>query len=83
METCKYNEIAQEELVQMFKDALQSDSVQLCFLLGAGASRSSGIPTGRELSKLWYEEIKKNLGVNEAWMQKITDKNIGEYYTII
>ncbi len=28
-----------------------------CFILGAGASKSSGIPTGEEMAKQWYEEL--------------------------
>lgn len=28
-----------------------------CFILGAGASKTSGIPTGEELAKQWHEEI--------------------------
>ena len=30
-----------------------------CFILGAGASRTSGIPTGGELAKQWLKEIKE------------------------
>jgi hypothetical protein len=84
METCEYKELSQEQLVLMFKDIqrLQSEESHFCFLLGAGTSSSSGIPTGWELSKRWYEEIKaENLGENESWMKEITDENVGEYYT--
>jgi protein O-mannosyl-transferase len=28
-----------------------------CFILGAGASRSSGIPTGAEMSQIWLREL--------------------------
>ena len=49
-----------------------------CFILGAGASKTSGIPTGEELAKQWHEEIlerytqqeiqqlKKRLGVRKT-----------------
>jgi hypothetical protein len=32
---------------------------RFCFILGAGASRNSGIPTGAELVKVWYADLQK------------------------
>ena len=49
-----------------------------CFILGAGASKTSGIPTGEELAKQWHgeileqcskeeiKELKKRLGVRST-----------------
>ena len=31
-----------------------------CFILGAGASKSSGIPTGEEMARLWHDELVKS-----------------------
>ena len=43
-----------DELVQRYE---QRPSHRYCFLLGAGASKASGIPTGEELAKGWLNEI--------------------------
>jgi len=32
---------------------------RFCFILGSGASRSAGIPTGVEMARLWAEELKE------------------------
>ncbi len=34
---------------------------KFCFILGAGASKSSGIPTGAELASQWLNEIEEDL----------------------
>ena len=47
-----HKEINQQTLVQLFEDAYDSEGIRLCFLLGAGASVSSGIPTGATLAKI-------------------------------
>jgi tetratricopeptide (TPR) repeat protein len=74
----------QKQLVQLFRDYHRSktDSNPFCFLLGAGASVSSGIPTGWELAKRWNEEIKEVLDGQEKakWMEDIPDKDVGEHY---
>jgi protein O-mannosyl-transferase len=58
-----------------------------CFILGAGASKQSGIRTGAELVGVWLDELKKMLGENEInqWLQeeKITKSNQSEHYTKI
>jgi len=76
----------QRELVRMFKDfhLFQTDSNTFCFLLGAGASKSSGIQTGWELSKIWLEELKEDFegdSLKMAQLDGINDKNAGEHYT--
>lgn len=78
--------INQKQLVKIFKDIkrLNSEEIRFCFLLGAGASQSSGIPTGWELSKRWYENLKEDLNNEELsnWENNIQfdEKNIGEFY---
>lgn len=78
--------INQKQLVQIFKDVkeLDSDETRFCFLLGAGASVSSGIPTGWTLAKEWYEDLKKVMDEQErkAWETKIgfDEERIGEFY---
>ena len=51
---------------------------KFCFILGAGASKSSGIPTGAELASQWLNEIKEDLDKDlfEAWLrEERIDKN--------
>ena len=51
---------------------------KFCFILGAGASKSSGIPTGAELASQWLNEIEEDLdeGLFEAWLEEERiDKN--------
>jgi len=78
--------INQKRLVKLFKDIkrLKSDETRFCFLIGAGASKSSEIPTGWELSKEWYKDLKDDLDSEELknWEEKIEfdEKNIGAYY---
>ncbi len=78
--------INQKRLVTLFKDIKRLDSVEnrFCFLIGAGASKSSGIPTGWELSKKWYDVIKNDLDEKELedWEKEIgfDIKKVGEFY---
>lgn len=55
--------IKEKQLVRIFQDfkRLACRENCFCFLLGAGASKSSGIPTGNELCQKWYEELKEDL----------------------
>ena len=39
---------------------------RFCFILGAGASVSSGIPTGAELEYRWMEDMEKSPGLEEV-----------------
>ena len=86
MKKRKPTKITQKRLVKIFKDIkrLNTDEIRFCFLIGAGASKSSGIKTGWELSEEWYEDLKKDLDENELtkWENNIGfDKNkIGEFY---
>lgn len=64
---------------------------QFAFILGAGASRTSGIPTGQELAKRWLEDIHLRECLVERplreWLyetkiidEKLTIENSGEFY---
>ena len=45
-------------------------SRKFCFVLGAGASRTSGIKSGQELVNIWDKELKeRNLDEYQRWKQ--------------
>ncbi len=89
MDKNQAKEISQKRLVRIFKDIKKCDSAEqrFCFLIGAGASKSSGIPTGWELSADWYKDLKEDLSEKERieWEQEIDfdEKRIGEFYSFL
>jgi hypothetical protein len=50
-----------------------SDNRKFCFVMGAGASYKSGIPTGGDMAKQWYDEMQQRTATNEfeQWCKKI------------
>ncbi|MGR8981084.1 MAG: SIR2 family protein, partial [Gammaproteobacteria bacterium] len=76
--------ITQAQLIRVFKDLKDHHDDGCCFLLGAGASVTSGIPSGEELARRWYAELKEDMRSNEldAWHKQIKfDPNrIAEFY---
>ena len=57
-----------------------------CFIIGAGASKASGIKTGGEMAIEWLEELKKNEPkVTQEWIEKeeINIDNLAAYYSKI
>lgn len=78
--------IDQKRLVTLFKDIkrLKSEETRFCFLIGAGASKSSGIKTGWELAEEWYKSLKDDLTDDElsAWEESIgfDAENVGAFY---
>lgn len=66
-----------------FTDNLRQGK-RFCFILGAGASKSSGIPTGGELVNKWVKELKE---IDETdwnnWVQQknIDQDNLESYYS--
>ena len=58
--------ITSKQLVRMLKDASRgskgkgSGEMKFCFLIGAGASISSGIPSGAKLAWDWLQQIKED-----------------------
>ncbi len=61
-----------------------ADNRKFCFVIGAGASRNSGIPTGGEMANKWFSEINERLDNNELedWKndQKIDEKDLAASY---
>jgi tetratricopeptide (TPR) repeat protein len=50
-----------------------TENRKFCFIMGAGTSYSSGIPTGGQLAKQWFEEIKERYSTEELkqWINEI------------
>ena len=75
-------EIALEEFIHHFTEDARSQ--RFCFILGAGASKSSGIPTGAELAQKWIKEIKGYLDSSgfDLWVrnEKIKLNDCASYY---
>jgi len=89
MSEIKAKEITQAQLLMAVKDANENgSSVRYGFILGAGASVTSGIPSGYKLATKWYKEISESIG-NDAlkeWTTTIDnfdEKNIAASYTKI
>ncbi|WP_373812910.1 SIR2 family protein, partial [Porphyromonas loveana] len=84
--------ITSKQLVRMLKDASRGSKglgeMKFCFLIGAGASISSGIPSGAKLARKWLQEIKEDCDGEdfEDWKIEIgmPEQNIeekaGEFY---
>ena len=77
--------ITSRQLVRMLKDASgESKGTKFCFLIGAGASMSSGIPSGADLARKWIREIEEDCGKDNfaKWKNKvgISEDNVGEFY---
>ena len=76
--------IKQAQLIRVFKDLKTHHDDGCCFLLGAGASVTSGIPSGGELARRWYAELKEDMHGNEldAWHQEIgfDTSRVAEFY---
>ncbi|MEE9350932.1 MAG: hypothetical protein V3U78_01625 [Thiotrichaceae bacterium] len=81
-------QINQNRFVRLFKDTLVEDSnMRFCFLLGSGASRSSGIQTKNDLTLKWLNEIEEDLGTVQfnRWIEDsgIDRNNLSLYYSDI
>ena len=78
------NTITLEQFARHFSE---QESERFCFILGAGASKSSGIPTGAELSLLWIREIEEDLDAITftEWLEseKIDKDNPTHHYSKI
>jgi protein O-mannosyl-transferase len=69
------------QLMSVFKSMMAEDSdQQACFIIGAGASRDSGIPTGGDLALRWWNELKDNQiysqGDIENWLAEDEPESI-------
>ena len=88
MNEIKAKEITQENLIRFLKDSIERNSSIHCgFILGSGASVKSRIPSGSELSKKWYDEIKEDSKKDtfDSWIKDkaIDETNLAESYTKI
>ncbi|MES2654999.1 MAG: hypothetical protein V4620_05380 [Bacteroidota bacterium] len=80
--------ISTKKFASVFRDIHKSSTDRrFCFILGAGASKSSGIPTGFDLANDWLEDIKENETKDDfdKWVKenKIDVKHIGNHYGVI
>ena len=82
-------EINLNQFLQIFKDQANNNlsTNKYCFLLGAGASVSSDIPSGGSLAKKWFNEIKNILDEQQlkVWKyeKKIDEKDLASSYSSI
>jgi len=77
--------IGSKKFLHLFSEIWESKDRRFCFVLGAGASRSSGIKTGGELAGIWLNEIKQmedSEAEFDAFVEgkKITINNPGASY---
>lgn len=68
------NNISLKEFIHYFTDQAREDK-KFCFILGAGASKASGIPTGGELAQDWFEQMSEKCTTDEL-TEWIAEKNI-------
>lgn len=71
--------ISQSCFLNMLKES-SGNGKRFCFILGSGVSRSSGIPTGIDMSRTWVSEIEERYKGNEkeieGLMQQLEIKDI-------
>ena len=62
-------QVSLKSLLHTFK----TSGDRYCFILGSGASVESGIPTGQQLAKKWYQELQERYTEQEIaqWQEKI------------
>ena len=58
------NKISLKAFIHLFVNS-ENYNRRFCFILGSGASKEAGIPTGVEMAKVWVEELKKRYEENE------------------
>ncbi len=61
-----------KSLLKTYTKLYVNKNIKFCFILGSGASKQSGIPTGKELASKWLNEIKQIYETNEVgeWIRK-------------
>lgn len=78
-------ELSLNGFVQEMKDVTAGPHPRrFCFVLGAGASRSSGIKSGQELVRVWDKELReRNETEYQRWRKEldITDENMSNFYS--
>lgn len=80
-----YEELSLEGLIREIADVSNGPYPRkFCFVLGAGASKTSGIRMGKELIDIWDEELKvRNPDTYERWVKDsdITEENKHQFYS--
>ena len=80
-----YKELSLEGFIQEFKSVSAGPYPRkFCFVLGAGASKTSGIKTGEELVDIWDKELNtRNPEAHSQWKQEhnINDDNKFSFYS--
>ncbi|PKN52783.1 MAG: SIR2 family protein [Deltaproteobacteria bacterium HGW-Deltaproteobacteria-13] len=78
-------EITLKKFIAHFSENLRKEK-RFCFILGAGASKTSGIPTGAELVQQWIKELKEadEEDLNKWLKEKsIKDDDYASHYSTI
>ena len=75
----------QEFVDEIYVDFINNPDTQYIFFLGAGCSKSSGIPLASELAKEWYEGLRKQTTKFDKFNKKNTITNtkkldFGKFY---
>ena len=80
-----YEELSLSGFVKEIKEVSNgSHPRKFCFVLGAGASKSSGIKSGQELVNIWEKDLlERNTEIHQKWKEQlgINDKNKYEFYS--
>lgn len=80
-----YEELSLSGFIKEIKDVSEGTHPRkFCFVLGAGASRSSGVKSGQDLVKIWDIELReRNIDEYNHWRKKtgITDDNMYSFYS--
>ena len=80
-----YEQLSLSGFIKEMKDVSTGPHPRkFCFVLGAGASRSSGIKSGQELVAIWDEELsERNPEAHQAWKEKlgVTVENRSSFYS--
>ena len=84
----KAKSITQDRLLRLLENSIEKNSsIKYGFVLGAGASVKSRIPSGSSLAKKWFKEIKEDEEEKEfkRWIkdEEITKDNLAQSYTKI
>ena len=80
-----YEQLSLSSLIHEMKEVTDGfHPRKFCFVLGAGASKSSGIKSGQELVKIWDKELReRNEPAYLQWRKEkgITDENMFSFYS--
>ena len=81
----RYEELSLSSFIKEIKEVTTGTHPRkFCFVLGAGASRSSGIKSGQDLVKIWDKELReRNITEYNLWRKElnITDENMYGFYS--